>query len=119
MTRSETLRSRVKSTTGGALLAFGTLLILFYLNSLALQVQPLFSTPLADTLDSCARAGVTFLHALQAIFFDRGALFSIAWNILVLFSAFAITLIGIALRNTPNRRSRPDRRTSPAAQGGQ
>lgn len=119
MTGTRTSASRLKSTTGGALLALGTLLVLFYLNSLALQVQPFFSAPLADTLDSCARLGVTLLHALQAIFFERGALVSMASNMLVLFSAFAITLIGIILRNKANQPSSPERLTSPAAEGGQ
>jgi hypothetical protein len=95
--------SRIKSTVGDALLALGTLLILFYLNSLALQVQPFFSGFFVDTLDSCARLGLALLHALEAIYFEHGLLSSIASNILVLFLAFTITLTGITLRTHAKR----------------
>jgi hypothetical protein len=111
--------SRLKSTTGGVLLVLGSLLTLFHLNSLMLQFQPLFSNPLADTLDSSARLGITLLHAVQTAVFDHALLFSMASNILVLFSAFTITLVGVVLRNRANRPTAPDRLTTPASEGGQ
>jgi hypothetical protein len=116
---SQSSASRVKSTTGGALLALGIVLILFHLNSLALQLQLLFSTPRAETLDSCARLGVTVLQALQTIIFDHDLRFSFASNLLVLSLAFAIILIGITLRTQARRSSKLDAATARVSLKGQ
>lgn len=44
--------------------------------------------------------GLASLHVLQSLAFDRGLFFSVASKALVLFSGFAIIVIGLALLRT-------------------
>lgn len=120
MAERESSTRTLRSIGGGALLAVGSILIVIYLSSLTLQFQPFFSDPLAGILDSCGALGVMLLRALQTIVFDRPLLLSIGSKILVLFSAFTLTLIGVLLRSPTGPRAMRDRLTAPfSAKGDQ
>jgi hypothetical protein len=86
-------QAKIRTFTGITLLALGSTVMITYAG--------VFAWGLAGTLSSptslYARLGMASLNVFQALAFDHSLFFSIAPRMLVLFSAFAMTLIGIAL----------------------
>lgn len=78
---------------GAVLLAAGSAVMILY--------PGFFAWRLANTwhvsASVCANLGMASLKSVQALAFDHSLFFAIAMRLLVLFSALAMTLIGIAL----------------------
>jgi len=86
-------QAKTRTIAGIVLLALGSTVMITYAG--------VFAWGLAGTLSSStslyAGLGMASLNAFQALAFDHSLFFSIALRMLVLFSAFTMTLIGIAL----------------------
>lgn len=84
---------RIRAISGVALIAFGSMVWLAYAGFFAQQLVGALNNPLGFSTS----LGLASLHTLQALAFDHAALFPVAHRILVLFSAFLVTLIGMAV----------------------
>ena len=80
------------TTSGILLLALGTAIMLAYFGTFGWR---LIGTCSPGSLYTAL--GMASLHVFQVIAFDHSPFFPIALQMLVLFSAFTMTLIGIAL----------------------
>jgi len=83
----------VRDISGVVLLALGSTVMVVYASAFAWRLAETWNSPLGVY----AGLGMASLNVFQALAFDHSLFFSIAPRILVLFSAFAMTLIGIAL----------------------
>ena len=83
----------VRDISGVVLLALGSTVMVVYASAFAWRLAERWNSPLGVY----AGLGMASLNVFQALAFDHSLFFSIAPRILVLFSAFAMTLIGIAL----------------------
>lgn len=84
---------KMRSISGATLIAVSSAVWLAYAGLFALQLEGALSNPLGLSTS----LGLASLHTLQALAFDHAALFPVAQRILVLFSAFLVTLIGMAV----------------------
>jgi hypothetical protein len=104
-----------RKISGVALLAAGSAVMILY--------PGFFAWRLANTLHVsagvCANLGMASLKAIQALAFDHSLFFSIALRMLVLFSAFTMTLIGLALLPKRGTTAAGRRSTSALPQGDQ
>ena len=91
-------QANMRTISGIVLLALGSTVMVVYASALAWRLAETWRSPLGVY----AGLGMASLNAFQALAFDHSLFFSIAPRMLVLFSAFAMTLIGIAL---PRRRA--------------
>lgn len=86
-------QSKIRTFTGIALLALGSAVMITYAGAIAWRLEGTLSSPTS----LYAGLGMASLNVFQALAFDHSLFFSIAPRMLVLFSAFAMTVIGIAL----------------------
>jgi hypothetical protein len=86
-------RPSIRNISGMALVGVGSAVLILYAG---VFVWRLAGTLLLSTSVD-AGLGMASLRAVQALAFDQGLFFAIALQILVLFSALAMTLMGIAL----------------------
>jgi hypothetical protein len=93
MTRKQAQNHSIRSVSGAVLLALGSAVMVSYAGIFAWR----FEGTLNSSLGVCAGLGMASLHAFQALAFDDSLFFSIALRMLVLFSAFTVTLVGVAL----------------------
>jgi hypothetical protein len=93
MTRKQAQDHSIRRISGAVLLALGSAVMVSYAGLFAWR----FEGTLNSSLGMCAGLGMASLHAFQALAFDDSLFFSIALRMLVLFSALAMTLIGVAL----------------------
>lgn len=93
MTRKQQQNHSIRSISGAVLLALGSAVMVSYVGIFAWR----FEGTLDSSLGVCAGLVMASLHAFQALAFDDSLFFSIALRMLVLFSAFTVTLIGVAL----------------------
>jgi hypothetical protein len=85
--------SNIRTFTGIVLLAVGSTVMVSYAGALAWGLAGMLSS----ATSIYAELGMASLNVFQALAFDHSLFFSIAPRMLVLFSAFTMTLIGIAL----------------------
>ena len=88
-----TSRGAAKMITGMVLTILGAAALLVQAGALAWQAHVIVTDPLGPT----AAIGVSSMHALQALAFNPAAVTAVEHRLLVLFSAFIMTLIGFAL----------------------
>jgi len=79
------------------LLVTGSAILLAHLGLLGFQLRLFFNASPVDLLSSCVGLGVASIHVLQFVAFNQGALFSFVDKILLLFSALAVIVTGLAL----------------------
>ena len=89
--------TKLKSTVGVSLVVAGLAIMLAYSGLLGFELKAVFNNSPADLLDSCVGLGLTSLHLVQSIAFNQGVLLSFVRKMLVLFSAFAVIVAGLAL----------------------
>src|SRR5262249_28807699 len=110
-------KANPKSVLGGILLAGGASVMLAYLGLLGSQCWISFHNSYTGSLASYVGLGLASLRLLQSVTFDHGPLFSLGYQILVLFSGLAISLAGLALLHSRTARS-PERQRTPALKRG-
>lgn len=93
MLGKQTQNRSVRDISGVVLLALGSTVMVVYAGAFAWRLAETWSSPLSVY----AGLGMASLNAFQALAFDHSLFFPIAPRMLVLFSAFTMTLIGIAL----------------------
>lgn len=94
----------VRKIIGGGLLVAGSVVMVASLGLLGFQFRALLNNSPTELLGSCAGPGLVSLRLVQSLLFHDAAVFSAAYRILVLFSAFAATVAGlIMLRNRATR----------------
>jgi hypothetical protein len=86
-------QAKIRTFTGIALLALGSAVMITYAGAIAWGLAGTLSSPTS----LYAGLGMASLNVFQALAFGHSLLFSITPRMLVLFSALAMTLIGIAL----------------------
>jgi hypothetical protein len=86
-------QAKIRTLTGIVLLALGSAVMITYAGAFAWRLAGTLSSPTS----LYAGLGMASLNIFQALAFDHSLFFSIAPCMLVLFSAFTMTLIGIAL----------------------
>jgi hypothetical protein len=86
-------QAKIRTLTGIVLLALGSAVMITYAGAFAWRLAGTLSSPTS----LYAGLGMASLNIFQALAFDHSLFFSIAPRMLVLFSAFTMTLIGIAL----------------------
>jgi hypothetical protein len=86
-----------KRIIGAVLLVAGSIVMLAYLSILGLQVQDFLNASPIGLMGSSVGFGLTSLRLISHLAFDHGAVYSLAYKMLVLFSAFAVILAGLAL----------------------
>lgn len=90
-------RPTTKSFIGFTLLVCGSVVIAAQIWSFAPQLSELLPLTAEDSLGSLVSVGMTSLHVLQSVAFDRQALLSFASGFLLSFTALGNTLAGLAL----------------------
>jgi hypothetical protein len=88
---------KLQSIVGVSLLVAGLAIMLAYSGVLGLPLNAFFNSSPADSLDSCVGLGLASLHLVQSVAFNHGVLLSFVRKMLVLFSAFAVIVAGLAL----------------------
>jgi hypothetical protein len=111
----------LKQMVGLGLLIAGSAVMLAYLGVLGFQVKTFLNSSPMDLLGCAAGLGLASLHFAQSVAFSPGLVFSFAYKILVLFSALAVILAGLALlhNRTPKMNSGHQPHTSEPVKGDQ
>lgn len=91
-------------------MALGLAVLLVSMGTLGLQIEGLMERSGVQSLGFLPALGLAFLHTTQALAFGQSGVFFVVARLLVLFSALAAVVVGLALR-----RARPDRDTTEAA----
>lgn len=92
---SQTLNG--KKIVGAGLLIAGAGVMLAYLGLLGVQITAFLHASPVDLFGSCFGVGLAALRLIPSVAFNHAAVFSLASKILVLFSAFAAIVAGLAL----------------------
>lgn len=102
------LKSTMKSLMGLGFLAIGTAVMLTECWSLASRFGSLLAAPAGDSLGALTEFGLASLRVLQSVVFDHSMLLSLSNSFLISFTAFGITLAGLALlrKRTPKAGAR-------------
>jgi hypothetical protein len=82
---------------GTSLLIAGSVVMLGYLGLLGSQITAFLDASPANLLGSYMSLGLTSLRLVPYLAFDHAALFSLTHRMLVLFSAFVVSVAGLAL----------------------
>jgi hypothetical protein len=93
------------------MLIVGSAILVTYSAVIAWQFHTALNNSAIDCLGLFGSIGLASLHVIQAVTLDHAVLLSVAHHILILFSAFLVMLVGIALlrrraasANAPGRR---------------
>ena len=86
-----------KKILGMALVIAGSAIMLGYLGLLGFQITAFLDASPANLLSSHFSLGLTSLRLVPYVAFDHAALFSLTHKMLVLFSAFVVSVAGLAL----------------------
>jgi hypothetical protein len=121
MTQIQNSNRDFRSLVGTAMVAIGSAVLLAYSGVMAWQFQAALTGSAIDSLGLLGSIGFASLRVVRAVTFDHAAVLSVVRHILVLFSAFLVTLAGIALlprrASGVNASGRPNFPTPPS--GGQ
>ena len=97
MTRIQTSKRNFGGTVGATLLIIGSTVLVGYSAILAWQFQAALSSTAVDSLGFFGSVGLASLHAIRVVALDHAAVLSVVHHILILFFAFLVMLVGIAL----------------------
>ena len=120
MTRTQNSK-RNFSFVGTAMLIAGSTVLVAYSAAITWQLHAALNSSAADALGLFGSVGLASLHVVRAVALDRAAVLSVVHHILILFSAFLVMLIGIALlaRRSTSVNAPGKRRSSAPPRGDQ
>ena len=104
MTQVQKSNRNFRSFVGTAMLIIGLMVLLTYSAVMAWQFHAALDASAVDSLGLLGSVGFASLRVVRAVTVDHAAVLSALRHILVLFSAFLVTLAGIAL--LPRRTAR-------------
>ena len=104
MTNFQTSKHNFRTFLGTTMLIVGSAVLLTYSAVMAWQFQAALTSSAIDSVGLLASIGLASLRVVRAITLDHAAVLSVLRHILILFSAFLVTLAGIAL--VPRRAAR-------------
>ena len=94
------------------MLIAGSAVLVAYSAVIAWQFHAALDSNVVDSLGLFGSVGLASLHVVRAVALDHAAVLSVVRHILILFSAFLVMLVGIALLarratgvNAPGRRN--------------
>lgn len=94
---TQTQNSNFRSLVGIAMLAIGSAVLLMYSAAMAWQFRAALTSGAIDSLGLLASIGFASLRVFHAVTLDHAAVLLVLRHILVLFSAFLVMLVGIAV----------------------
>jgi hypothetical protein len=97
MTQTQNSKRNFRTFVGAALLLVGSAVLLTYSAAIGWQFQAALSSDAIDCLGLFGSIGLASLRAVRAVALDHAAVLSVVHHILILFSAFLVMLVGIAL----------------------
>jgi hypothetical protein len=97
MTQIQNSNRNFRSLVGTAMLIIGSMVLLTYSAVMAWQFHAALDSTAVDSLGFFGTVGFASLRVVRAVTVDHAAVLSVLRHILVLFSAFLVTLAGIAL----------------------
>ena len=106
MTRNHHSNRNLRSFVGTALIIAGSAVLVTYSAVIAWQFNAALSASAVDSVGFFGTLGLASFHAIRTLIFDPGVLVAGVYRLLILFSAFTLTLAGIAL--LPKRTRVPD-----------
>jgi hypothetical protein len=97
MTRTKNSKRNFSNFAGTAMLIAGSAVLVTYSAAIAWQLHAALNGSAADSLGLFGSIGLASLHMIRAVALDHAAVLSVVHHILILFSAFLVMLVGIAL----------------------
>lgn len=97
MTNIQNSRQNFRTFLGITMLILGSAVLVTYSAVMAWQFQEALTSSATDSLGLLASIGLASLRVVRAVTLDHAAVLSALRHILVLFSAFLVTLAGLAL----------------------
>jgi hypothetical protein len=97
MTRNQNSKHNFRSFVGSAMLIIGSAVLVAYSAAIAWEFHAALSSRGTDSLGLFGSFGLASLHAIRAVALDHAAVLSVVHHILILFFAFLVMLVGIAL----------------------
>jgi len=103
------------------MLIAGSTVLVAYSAAITWQLHAALNSSAADALGLFGSVGLASLHVVRAVALDHAAVLSVLHHILILFSAFLVMLIGIALlaRRSTSVNAPGKRRSSAPPRGDQ
>jgi hypothetical protein len=97
MTQKRNSKRSLSATVGIAMLIVGSAVLMTYSTVMAWQFHAALNNIAIDSLGCFGSIALASLHVVRIVTLDRALLLSVVHRILILFSAFVVMLIGIAL----------------------
>jgi amino acid permease len=97
MTRTQNSKRNFRSFAGTAMFIVGAAVLVAYSVAIAWQFHAALDRSAVDSLGLFGSVGLASLHVVRAVALDHAAVLSVVRHILILFSAFLVMLVGIAL----------------------
>jgi hypothetical protein len=96
MTQPQHPKRNFSRLAGAAMLIAGSAVLATYSATIAWQLLPVING--GGSLGLLGNLGLASLHAVRTLAFDHAVALSVVRHVLILFSAFLMLLVGIALR---------------------
>jgi hypothetical protein len=97
MTRTQNSKRNFRGLVGTAMLIVGSAVLVVYSAAIAWQFHATLTSTAVDSLGLFGSVGLASLHVVRAVALDHAAVLSVVHHIFILFSAFLVMLVGIAL----------------------
>jgi hypothetical protein len=110
MPEPQEARSNRAAIIGRVFLALGSLTLIVCAAALAWQFHTAFSASMVDSLGFFPNLGMATFRLFRVVAFDHSALFSVGYRMLVIFSAFALLVLGAVLMRKSSLRAPGDAR---------
>jgi hypothetical protein len=112
MTRTQNSKRNFSGFVGTAMLIIGSAVLLAYSAAIAWHLHAELNSSAVDSLGLFGSVGLASLRVVRAVALDHAVVLLVVHHILILFFAFLVMLIGIALLprraagvNAPGRRN--------------
>ena len=97
MTRNQNPKSNLRILVANAMLIVGSAVLVTYSAIIAWQFHAALNSSSVDRLGLLGSIGLASLRVVRAATIDHAVVLSVVRHILILFSAFLVMLVGIAL----------------------